>query len=425
MRPVHRTSQKQLIRRLSYCVKGQTSPSRLHVLIEEVKRERILPVWSSGRTPSCLHESILTQAPLSVVRALVEAWPELLLKKNDRDELPLHLMLNFSVGRDNGELFYILQTMVELAPETLRYKDSDGWLPLHFACFNANEIGPEPLAFLLRQYPTSLMEGCDLAFCPLYFLLRRLNSNKKNIILHLLHHVPDAFSIGNEHGVTPLHLVCDSPSLASGELLCAIAHRFPRQLQAHDVDMKIPLDNLFLETGSEREQVVALMCNMLFDQVLTDIPRLHFCLLHSHSITTLARLSKIFPNSLSECYEGRMPAHRLLTRIKAPAAGYVELLEDWLRREPVAAQTPLPASFGYQWLLHALINAPIALNMDNQAASNCIAVVAEQYPEAVILPNRNGLYPALQLASQSGTIDAIWRLLRVEPQLISNAATFR
>eukprot|EP00559_Dactyliosolen_fragilissimus_P003557 CAMPEP_0184861384 /NCGR_PEP_ID=MMETSP0580-20130426/6083_1 /TAXON_ID=1118495 /ORGANISM="Dactyliosolen fragilissimus" /LENGTH=714 /DNA_ID=CAMNT_0027358865 /DNA_START=168 /DNA_END=2312 /DNA_ORIENTATION=+ len=71
-----------------------------------------------------LHSAIVLHAPVSVIRALLEAYPNGVTKGDDRKMLPLHMAFRLGSEMD------IVEHLVESYPEALHVKDAKGHTPI-------------------------------------------------------------------------------------------------------------------------------------------------------------------------------------------------------------------------------------------------------------------------------------------------------
>jgi ankyrin repeat protein len=154
---------------------GQTA---LHILCKKNPRERQLPAI----------QDILTVAPDVVTR-----------RDHVNSYTPLHLLC-----RGTDVSVEIVRAMVEAAPQVLRIADDNQYLALHHAC----EAGADPdvIACLLDFFPAAtkhLTRKNDTA------LSLACSANRSGKTVRLLLEVgPEALLKKNDYGFCPLHSVC-------------------------------------------------------------------------------------------------------------------------------------------------------------------------------------------------------------------------
>ncbi len=138
---------------------------------------------------------------------------------------PLHLVLGRAVPID------VVEMLIQLAPETLRMKNSNGKLPLHLACLFGTSL--EILDLLITNYPQGLeardnndrKPSCFLSMNDYYsstdstsknqqkmkqFLLHKATSGGFSVYLVklLLQAFPESCIKQDKYGMIPLHYAC-------------------------------------------------------------------------------------------------------------------------------------------------------------------------------------------------------------------------
>mmetsp|Transcript_30268 Transcript_30268/g.35222 ORF Transcript_30268/g.35222 Transcript_30268/m.35222 type:complete len:655 (-) Transcript_30268:295-2259(-) len=109
---------------ITRCVEVPQEASTWMCRLQEIKNKRdekndvrwkILPI----------HSAIVLHAPVEVIEALVEAYPQGLRKGDDRRMLPLHMAFRLGSSPETAAV------LVDAYPTALRKKDSRGHTPLH------------------------------------------------------------------------------------------------------------------------------------------------------------------------------------------------------------------------------------------------------------------------------------------------------
>jgi hypothetical protein len=72
-----------------------------------------------------IHSAIVLQAPVEMIEALVDAYPQGLRKGDDRDMLPLHMAFRLGASPETTAI------LVDSYPDALKKKDRKGHTPLH------------------------------------------------------------------------------------------------------------------------------------------------------------------------------------------------------------------------------------------------------------------------------------------------------
>ena len=97
-------------------------------------------------------------ALLKVVNFLVQQYPDSLKEKDNQEKLPLHYAC------ENNAPPQVLEFMVQQYPDSVMEKDKDDLLPLHYACDKDAPL--QVLEFLVQQYPDALLcLDLELVYC--------------------------------------------------------------------------------------------------------------------------------------------------------------------------------------------------------------------------------------------------------------------
>ena len=104
---------------------------------------------------------------ISTIKILVEAYPEALTTcDDDTRATPIHtLVCNPTIG----ELYDILQFLVEAEPSSLRLTDGNDRGPLHFACVN-KKIDSKIVKLILDVWPESILQRGNCGDLPIHCL---------------------------------------------------------------------------------------------------------------------------------------------------------------------------------------------------------------------------------------------------------------
>lgn len=109
------------LRCLEYPEEASTWMIRLQVLEGKKKNDNTEVKWKI--LP--IHSAIVLQAPVEMIEALVDAYPQGLRKGDDREMLPLHMAFRLGASPETTAI------LVDSYPDALKKKDSKGHTPLH------------------------------------------------------------------------------------------------------------------------------------------------------------------------------------------------------------------------------------------------------------------------------------------------------
>jgi ankyrin repeat protein len=296
-----------------------------------------------------LHIACRFGASLSVIKYLVEQYPESIQIKKDEDAKlrPLHWACWGRASMD------VIRYLVALEPEAVRAPSRRHLLPLHYACLQFFPLPPcmETVEFLVSMYPEAISTACGDGNLPLHyacsngemsrnlieFLVQQypqatqVENNQGNYPLHcaldpagtLSHHpapiqvielflknFPTAMTLQNNAGYLPLHLACGtaigSPSV---EIIRRLVRTCPRAVLIRDGHGMLPLDRacfpgkptvdvvecLLLTTG-EREDSIKVADKDDHDA----LPPLHFACRHGSRVEVVRRLIELYPGACAQ-----------------------------------------------------------------------------------------------------------------------------
>ena len=146
-----------------------------------------------GKLP--LHFAADYEAPLDVVRYLVEQYHDSVREKNNNGNLPLHL------AADNKAPLDVMRYLVEQYPDSVREKDrAYKNLPLHLAARNKAPL--DVVRYLVEQYPGGVREKDIYGNLPLH---RAAWNAPLDVVRYLVEKYPDGVREKNEGGNLPLH----------------------------------------------------------------------------------------------------------------------------------------------------------------------------------------------------------------------------
>jgi len=139
----------------------------LNCLSRKPKYAKIWTLSPDSRDPPChllpLHLGLRRNAPLHVMKAILDANPNAIHKREFMGMLPLHLASH--LGMDSE----IINFLCEAHPKAAKRVDLIGMLPLHFACKTKNP-NTEVITYLLKQNPSGLHEKDSDGFFPQEYL---------------------------------------------------------------------------------------------------------------------------------------------------------------------------------------------------------------------------------------------------------------
>lgn len=233
-----------------------------------------------------LHKACVLQPPISVVQALVEAYPAGVLDKDQDGWLAVHCACFYGASEP------ILALLLEAYPKGAHAKDDEGRLPIHYACLKGasqsvvdtllaayakgaghkddegrlpihhacSKSAPETIIdALLRAYPKGAQSKDDQGRLALHHACRK--SASERVVRTLLRVYPRAAQIKDDQDKLPIHYACQhgSTSTAVAHLLTA----YPESVSVKNGFGQTPLDDArdALHNGNQQmDTVIKVLC---------------------------------------------------------------------------------------------------------------------------------------------------------------------
>jgi len=167
------------------------------------------------------------------------------------NETPLHRILAIRLA------FYIIQTLIEDAPEALKMRDEFGRLPIHHACIYLG-ISLEVIQALVNSYPESIKVTDDWGYLPLYFpcMYKKTSLEVLNFLIDSYPDGIDQKDVNDEtpldwfkqmgyamdpdnNGMLPLHQACNNGY--SLHLIHFLIQAYPESPNVQDKNGMLPL----------------------------------------------------------------------------------------------------------------------------------------------------------------------------------------
>ena len=316
----------------------------------------------NGGTP--LHYYLSrTNVDLDIVKRLMANTDALLLADEESKCTPIHILLhNTSIG----DMFDVLQYLVELNPSSLRKKDKYGENPLHCACRN-QRITVETIKLLLNVGADVVYEQNECGEMPLHCLCSgSFDSREKklddevaiDILKLLLAAHPDWTSIQTDEvkddGSLPLHKAAGKKSQAFCKLL---VDAYPEAVE--EVDGR-------------------------------GLPLHHAC--EDGRLETVEYLFGLYPESLNIRDDwGRLPIHCTARRLGNTVENAAEIIKFLLRHDPECLSKPVV--FTNQYGIHNNGDLPLHIVCSFSNKDNSTELLYDLYPEAILIRNERRQLP--------------------------------
>jgi len=292
------------------------------------------PEWTFDEYP--LHVACRNNAPITVIQALIQAWPGAVQAPADR--LPLHEACSC------GESLPIIKLLVEAWPESVQQRTTNvhGYLPLDLT-LEKSEASFDIIQFLVQKWPESIGGSEDR----LGALERALVHHQSYEIIHfLVQECPDIIKESNSGCFTPLHYACryhHSPSTV----------RFLTQQCPAAVRIKA-------------DGQIPLMCALRSEYT---------------PVETIVVLLDVWPESIKETASDDGETYLLLALHQDKLN--VEIILLLIDRYPEAAQIH-DKKYG---------ELPLHLALNKRCDMDVIDLLVKSYPESVKVRDRHGNLP--------------------------------
>lgn len=401
------------------CRQSKTSMENVRMLIDSFP-QAVEVADKSGRLP--IHYAIKGKRH-SLVKALIEKCPSSLMIRSNDGTIPLHVAC-----RCNQLSFSVIETILQESPLSTRAKDQWEMLPLHYACFYANEV--DVIEILIDKWPESLMSKSTFyGGLPIHAACLR-KPIVPQVIQKLVEKAPTSITIQSEKGWLPLDRACDSSIAESVKLInflsgyqspfhfaCSysssldtlryLRSHFPDETQSY-VDGRLPLHRA-CRNGIQLDIIRYLVylfprATQLVDQS-GDLP-LHCACRNKMHPEILEYLIKQYPSAL-HAFSGEdqcLPIHLVCD------SGNVKLssIEFFLRNCPSSIE--VASSTG---------DLPLHCVCRNNCSSEIVEYLIQQYPTAVRRANHKGYLPLhLYLMGDKVEVSVVKFLIQHYPESV-------
>lgn len=316
-----------------------------------------------------------------VARFLLEHEPDIAKWQRSHGELLLHAL--FKDDSDEPALD-ILIPLIEANPRAVRHTDSNGLLPLHYAC--KNKASSEVIESLLLHYPEAAhvpIQGTKAL--PLHIALRQSPIDSA-VVFILLDAFPKAASMGQSQGRLPLHIAISSG--APLKVIRRLIEIHPRGLGTRDSQSHIPLVTACFHEGVSME-VIKFLCDQCPDSTQSKgrfgrLPLHYAARFGTHQLVQF--LIEQYPDAVSSRDNtGSLPIHySCLTRDSLPI---VQLLLDRYGGKA--------SHYGGLAVVNNDGHTPLhcRASRSNLATDETLQLMIETYPAAIHVEDNDGMLP--------------------------------
>jgi len=316
-----------------------------------------------GGTPLHFYLSRTSNIDLNIVEKMVTAHPEtLLLVAYYGEGTPIQVLMH---NKSVGDMYDVVEYLVELNPSSLLAKDGRDQTPLNVACANGH-MTARTIELLLTVCPDSIHEQNMYGLLPVYCLCQTQMDDEVaiDILRLLLEAHPDSVSTQSDYynDSLPLHIAVSNKSKAFCKIL---VDAYPEAVKRVDRTGSLPFHNA---CGLGRPD-------------------------------TVEYLFGLYPESLHmrDNY-GKLPIHKAVGNHEKNTA---EIIKFLLLHDPKCLSKPVVSDDegnafmqgnGGALPLHIILNCNTHFG-SNAHMSSVTKLLFDLYPEAILTRNRLGKLP--------------------------------
>lgn len=280
-----------------------------------------------------------TEDYVASMKVLIDGYPEGLLIPNSKDQLPLHACISIATTMNETEdidkEIEVMRMLSERCPEAHVKLDKDGNLPLHFACAQVHTPKLAVVTFLAEQNEQALRTANPQGCLPLHLAVQEKHC-VESVVRFLAGAFPEGVRTKNNEGNLPLH---DTISAGCFGNVTVLVEAFPEGLQTPDAKGNLPL-HLAVDPSQD-----SFPSKRVFQYLLDQFPGaarhanatgslpLHLtCSNHYASFSHIELLVRYYPDGLSFFDGGGLlPFHHLCLRNHNGKALTQEVLQTWFQ----------------------------------------------------------------------------------------------
>lgn len=229
-----------------------------------------------------LHKACVLQPPDNVIEALLEAFPDGSICKDQDGWLPIHCACFY--GASEG----VVNILLKVNQKSLMIKDDDGRLPLHYACIKGATVGiisaliesnsksstikdfegklpihhaslkcapQSTIDILLKSYPRGIQIRDDFGRLPLHLACRK-NTSERTIRTILNIHSNGA-KVKDDQDKLPIHYACQN--FSSNSVVFALLETYPESINIKNDYGKTPLEELVERNDPKLDSIIETM----------------------------------------------------------------------------------------------------------------------------------------------------------------------
>ncbi len=320
-----------------------------------------------------LHVACRNNAPISVIRALLKAWPNAVQTRSSEGTLPLHEACFWAKSLKT------LQLLIEAYPNSIkqgRYR-TEKLFPLHIALRNF-AVPIDVIRYLVEQWPASVKVRIDeMDKFALHCACE--NGLSLSVIRFLVEQWPFALRTKSEFGL-PLHYACRQ-TRSSSDTIAYLIDTWPDSIKVFDNDSCLPLRDACIH-HAQSSDIIQLLIDKWPGAASVANPSdgcwpLHLACREKASLAVLKLLIKTWPSALREKdNKGRLPLHYICEHNLVKGSPCLEKVQLMVKSWPRSLQ--IRTSDG---------SLPLHTACSCSQATEVMRYLVESYPQAVHIPD--------------------------------------
>ena len=339
----------------------------------------------------------MSSSPENIVHEVMRAAPDPVHEHGSRDSLALHIACANCESVD--------EVIAELAaePASLHLKDSDGNLPLHWACFNKSLAAAQIVRMVVDAAPEAANEAGQYGRLPLHTACA--NSGSVEAVCIVLAVNEGALRVRGVNGGLPLHWACFNQTDAAAQIVSVVMAAAPEAVQERG-EYGLPLHIVCAHSSSIQAVHAVLEADkgaLHIRGINGDLP-LHWacCNQTEVAVEVVQAVLNAAPDTVREVgQDGRLPLHIVCAHSSSLAA-----VQRILHSHPAALQ-----------VRESNQNLPLHCACWNktESAAEIVKLILDGAPEALQQPGEDLRLPLHVACADSASPDTVKVLLEAYP----------
>jgi len=252
-----------------------------------------------------LHAACWNNAPISVIQALLKAWPGAVRALADNNHCPLH------EACIHPKCLSTIQLLVKAWPDSVQQRTSVyGFLPIQFALMSSEPVSLDIVRFLVKQWPKSLKVKSNWDSIAVQYALQYQQSD--DIIRYLVQQCPDSLDCRDRFLESPLHVACYHQ--ASLPVIQCLVQHWPKSVKHRNEHDAIPFHYAATRSSPDYVSVLRFLAQQWPEAVqsksmggaIGGLPLMRALGNRNVPMEIIAYLIELWPDPMKEVHDGQM-----------------------------------------------------------------------------------------------------------------------